>query len=422
MKKISLMTIGAVVFLNATTISQLLKKIDEIPDTKLDNVAIKEMKINKKSVTYSLYPKLTLTGSAEHFNIPTSIRPLPPTESTKIIMTHGSLPFSKNIYRIGFNFNMPLFIKEVYDNKKRMQFLLNATKYKSQINLLKRESTLIIYVSNLNYLYALKKALKTQYDSISTVYKATKTGVKVGRIPEFKLLRLKDSLISIKNRISQVETKIADMQSKIYTLTETKINQPIKFYANNVSKGEFISLKPLKEQLKASKYEIASKKDAYLPKVFLKMQGNRAFAKAYNTNENIALNYASAGIYITWDVFNKKNGADIQKAKIARNKTSLEIAKTIKDLKAQIAYINKSLKEIEKQLVLAKQSVDLKKELLKSAKTAFELNTMTVDEYLGYENDLAKAKADLANLIALKNSLIAQKALIYGKNLKKVFK
>jgi hypothetical protein len=47
---------------------------------------------------------------------------------------------------------------------------------------------------------------------------------------------------------------------------------------------------------------------------------------------------------------------------------------------------------------------------------------MTVDEYLKYEDDLAKAKATLANLIASKNSLIAQKALIYGNNFKKVFK
>ena len=53
---------------------------------------------------------------------------------------------------------------------------------------------------------------------------------------------------------------------------------------------------------------------------------------------------------------------------------------------------------------------------------AFKLNRMSVDEYLNYEDDLAKQRANLANLIALKNSLIAQKALIYGKNLKKVFK
>ena len=47
---------------------------------------------------------------------------------------------------------------------------------------------------------------------------------------------------------------------------------------------------------------------------------------------------------------------------------------------------------------------------------------MSVDDYLKYEDNLAKAKADLANLIANKNMLKANKAFIYGKNLKKVFK
>ena len=64
----------------------------------------------------------------------------------------------------------------------------------------------------------------------------------------------------------------------------------------------------------------------------------------------------------------------------------------------------------------------LKKELLKGAKVAFRLNRMSVDEYLQYEDDLAKTKADLASLIANENTLKANKALIYGENLKKVFK
>jgi outer membrane protein TolC len=414
--------VAATLTVNATTINDLLNNINKTPDTKLDNLMIKEMHTNKKSVASSLYPKITLTTSAEHFSIPTSIRPLPPTESTKIIMSGGNLPFSQNIFRLGFNITMPLFIKEIYDNKKRMEFLLNSTKYQAKINLLKRQSSLIVYVSNLNYLFALKEALLSQKKSIQTTYKGIKTGVEIGRIPEFKLLRLKDTLIAIDNKISQIDTKLQDMKSKIYTLTLIKLNNPINIISYKVDKGDFFAIKPLKEKLKSMSYEIKAKKDANLPKVILKIQGNRAFAKAYNTNENLALNYASAGIYVTWDVFNKKNNSEIQKAKINQNKTALEIQKTIKDLTAQINYINFSLKEIKKQLLLTKESISLKEELLKGAKVAFKLNTMTVDEYLKYEDDLAKAKADLANLIAIKNTLIAQKALIYGKNFKKVFK
>jgi outer membrane protein TolC len=421
MKKLSIILVSTLL-LNASTIDDLLSKIEKTPDTKLDNLMIKEMKTNKKSVTYSLYPKVTLTASAEHFSTPASMVPLPPTDSTAIIKSGGSLPFSQNIYKLGFNVSMPLFIKEIYDNKKKMEYLLNATKYQAKINLLKRQSSLIIYVSNLNYLYALKNALLSQEKSVQTTYDAIKVGVDAGRIPEFKLLRLKDSLISIKNKISQIDTKIDDMKSKIYSLTLTEVDSPIQMTSNKIKKSEFFAIKPLKEKLKSSNYDIKAKKDANLPKVMLKIQGYRAYGEAYNTGDNITENFASAGIYVTWDIFNKKNNSEVQKAKIGQNKTNLEIQKTIKDLTAQINYINSSLEKIKKQLLLTKESISLKEELLKGAKVAFKLGTMTVDEYLKYEDDLVKAKADLANLIAIKNTLIAQKALIYGKNLKKVFK
>jgi outer membrane protein TolC len=317
---------------------------------------------------------------------------------------------------------MPLFVKEIYDNKKRMDFLLKATKYQAKLNLLKREAALITLVSDLNYLFDLKKALKTQQNSIQTTCNAIKVGVNVGRIPAFKLLRLKDALNQIKIKISEIDTKMEDVKAKIYVLTDMYVNKPVNFTDYKINKGEFFALKPLKENLKASYYEIKSKKDAYLPKLSLKIQGNRAFAKAYNNDGNVALNYASAGIYVSWDIFDRKNGSEIQKAKIAQTKTELQIQKTLNDLTSQITDINKNLKQINRQLLLTKESIELKKELLKGAKTAFKLGTMTVDEYLGYEDDLAKAKADLANLVALKNSLLAQKAFIYGKNLKKVFK
>jgi len=409
-------------FLNAQSVGELLEKIENIPQSKIDRLLVKEMKTNKKSVTSALYPKLSLTASAEHFSKPNSMVPLPPTESTKLMMSGGSLPFSKNIFRIGFAFSMPLFIKEIYENKHKMESLLTATRYQTKLNLLKRQSSLIIYLSNLNYLFALKNALLSQLNSVTATYEGVKTGVEVGRIPEFKLLRLKDSIITVKNKISDINTKIADLQSKIYVLTETDVTEPVKLTSYGIEKSEFFAIKPLKEKLKSDSYEIKAKKAANYPKVMLKIQGNRAFAKAYNTDDTIAENFASAGIYVTWDVFDKKNSSEIQKAKIAHSKTTYEILKTEKELSAQINYINKSLFEIKKRLLLTKESVSLKEELLKGAKVAFKLNTMTVDEYLQYEDDLAKTKADLANLIALKNALIAQKAFIYGKNLKKVFK
>ncbi len=421
MKKTSIF-LASMVFLNAQTIHQLFDAVKNLPETKIDNLKVKETKIAKKTVTSSLYPQINLFGNAEHYNSFMSIRPLTPTESAKLTMLNKSIPFSQNIIRVGFDFSMPLFIKSIYDNKEKMSHLINATKYKAKLNLLQREATLVVLLSNYNYLTALKEALLTQKRSIQKTIEAIKVGVEVGRIPEFKLLRLKDAVNQIDINVNQVETNIAKTKSQIYALTKEKLKSPINFEAYEAKAGEYLAVKPIKENIIASKLDVKSKKDEFVPKVMFKINANRGFGWAYNTKDPVALNTASAGIYISWNVFNKKNSSEIEKSKVAYMQNRLELQKTLKDLDAQVQEIDKSLEIIKKSLISAKKSVEIKKELLKSAKVAFKLGTMTVDEYLTYEDDLAKAKANLASLIANKKSLIAQKALIYGNNFKKVFK
>ena len=408
--------------LNATTITNLFDAIKNTPDYKLDKIMVNEMKIDKDSIQSLLYPKITLTGSMEHFNRYNSMAPLTPIQSAEITKTGDSIPFSKNINKLGFSISMPIFIKEIYDNKKKMEVLLKASKISSNIEILKKDALIVIYVSKLNYLFSLKKALLNQKTSIQKSYDSLSVGVKVGRIPEFKLLRLKDSLNQIKIKISNINQNIDEIKSSIYKLTLLNIDKPIKFSSLEINKGEFISIKPIQLQLKASEYDIKSKKDSFYPKVNLKLQGNKSFGDAYNTNENIEENFASAGIYVSWDIFNKKSNSSIQKSKIEYLKESYKLAKLKKDLESEIVKIDSSLKEVNKQIGFIKESIKLKKELLKGAKVAFKLNRMSVDEYLKYEDDLTTAYANLADLIATKNQFKANKALIYGENFKRIFK
>jgi len=421
MKKV--LILSTAILLYATNLTSLFEAVKKIPDTKIDNLMIKEMKINKKEVKYSLFPKINIFASAEHFSNPFSLRPQPPTIAAKIARSGGGYWFSQNIQKIGFNISMPLFVKEIYDNKAKISHLLNAVKYQARINLLKREALLVTLISKMNYLYTLKNALLQKQISIQTTYNAIKVGVKAGRIPEFKLLRLKDALNQIKINLTNIETNIDDLKSQIYKLTKIKINKPVKItIIKNIQKNPFLVLKPLKEKLKASEYNIKANKDSFLPKLILQSKGYRAFAKAYDNKKNLALNFASIGIYLNWSIFDKKTNASIQKSKIELLKNSLTIQKTLKDLNAEIMKINSTLKEIKKAILLTQDSIGLKEELLKSAKTAFKLNTMTVDEYLGYEDALAIERAKLASLVAEKNSLIANLAFIYGNNLERIFK
>ena len=68
-----------VVSLNATSLSELFNAIKQTPDTKIDNVLVKEMKTNKKDVVSKLYPKVELFSSYEHFSTPANVKPMPPT-------------------------------------------------------------------------------------------------------------------------------------------------------------------------------------------------------------------------------------------------------------------------------------------------------------------------------------------------------
>ncbi len=421
MKKLLILS-TALIALNAGEITNLFEAIKKAPESKIDSVAVKQMKTQKKEIIGSLFPKLNVFANTEHFSSPTSIKPMPPTVSQKIGAEKGGYWFSQNITKVGFLASMPLFVKEIYDNKDKISHLITAKEYQKKLNLLKREALLVTYLSKLNYLFSLKNALIQKENSINTTLKAIEVGVNAGSIPKFKLLRLKDALNQIKIKITDTYSAIDTTKAAIYQLTKIKITQPIKFETYNIKPKNFLALKPLEEVKKANEYALKAAKDKNYPSFMLKAQGYRAFAKAYNNDNHLAQNFASIGIYMNWNIFDKTKDANIENAQIQDIKSNLEIQKTLKDLNAQVMKINSSLKEIKKAINLTENSITLKEELLKDAKTAFEENSMTVDEYLTYEDNLADAKASLANLIATKNTLLANLAFIYGNNLERIFK
>jgi len=421
MKKLLILS-TALIALNATDLTNLFDAIKKAPETKIDSVVVKEMKTQKKEITRSLFPKINIFSSYEHFSSPTSVKPMPPTVAAEIGKSGSGYWWSQNITKVGFVASMPIFIKEIYDNKSKISHLIYAKKYQAKINLLKREALLITYISKLNYLFSLKNALSQKQNSIKTTLKAIEIGVNAGSIPKFKLLRLEDALNQIKIKITNINSAIDATKADIYKLTKIKISKPIQLITYKIKQKNFLALKPLIEVKKANEYALKAAKDKNYPSFMLKAQGYRAFAKAYNNNDNLAENFASIGIYMNWDVFDKTKGANIQKAQIENIKSDLNIQKTIKDLNAQVMKIKESLKEIKKAINLTENSITLKEELLKDAKKAFEINSMTVDEYLTYEDNLANAKANLANLIATKNTLLANLAFIYGNNLERIFK
>ena len=409
--------------LNATSLNQLFDAINKAPESKIDEVMLKNMKLNKDKIKSSLFPKISLNASIEHFNRDMSLVPLTPTESKKEQLKNNSLPFGQNIAKIGLSLSMPLFVKEIYENQKKMKNLVKVMKLKSKIDLLKRDALLIGLLSNFNYLFSLKAALLQKKASIQTTIKSIKVGVKNGAIPEFNLLRLQDALTQIDIKVNDIETKINSIKASIYKLTNIVVDYPIKFYSTSYQKDDFVALKPIEWNIKADEKDIDAKKaKKYYPKVFLKANVIKGYVKSYNTDDIDERNIANVGIYLEWNIFDKVANKDIQKAKLNLIKDRLNLSKNEKDLTAEANKLTYDLVLIKKEIIQAKKSIEIKKELLKSAKVAFINQAMNVDEYLGYETDLANAKAKLVGLKAKLNQTKANLAFIYGNNFKSIFK
>ena len=187
------------------------------------------------------------------------------------------------------------------------------------------------------------------------------------------------------------------------------------------TKDEYISLKPIKESINADFKDIEVKKSTFYPNLYLKAKVMRNWTRAYNTDDITSANSASIGLYLEWDIFDKKN-REIQKAKINLSKDMLTLNKTRDELQATELKLSEEIDYLNTQIKEMKDSIKLKKELLKSAKVAFINSAMNVDEYLKYEDSLSLAKANLAKLTAQKNIAVANLAFIYGNDITKVFK
>jgi len=422
MKKLLLIPLVGI-GLQATTLNQLFDAINKAPESKIDEVMLKNMKINKDIVKSSLFPKITLNASIEHYNRDMSLVPLTPTESGKELKAHNSLPFGQNIAKIGVGLSMPLFVKEIYENQKKMKNLIQAIKIKNKIDLLKRDALLIGLLSNFNYLEHLKLSLKEKKASVKRTIQSIQTGVDAGAIPEFNLLRLQDALTQIDIKVNDIETKLNSIKAQIYKLTNIVVDYPMKISFSSYQKDDFVALKPIEWTIKADEKNVDAKKATkWYPKLFLKANIMKGYVKSYNTDNIDERNIANVGLYLQWNIFDKVANKDIQKAKISLIKDKLNLAKNEKDLTAEANKLSYDLVLIHKEIEKAKKSIQIKESLLDSARTAFYNQAMNVDEYLGYETDLASAKATLSGLNAKLNETIANLAFIYGNNFKSIFK
>ncbi|NPA73143.1 MAG: TolC family protein [Epsilonproteobacteria bacterium] len=421
LKKIYVFLTIATIAANAITITELFDSLSKQPSVQKDVMNIMNANIDKKLAKDALYPKLYGSLSYEHFNRPSSLRPFLPTETTSLLANNEPLPFSKDITKVGFSFDFPLFVKSLYTIKDKASILKSAAIDKKKLNFIQKEATILGANANLQYLENLLKALDAKKKSILKTREDVAIKVNNGRAAGVSLLKIDESLNSIETTKNSILSKINELKSLIYTISGVEIDKSVKMKkTEDIKKGELFALLPMKAALKAKKLGIKASKESLYPSLFLKAGYSKSYAKGYNNDKSIDTGFGSIGLYLNIPLFDKTKRTKIQKAKIAYEKEMLSIADTKHSLIVKAKKLEKDMAILKRSEDLAQKSIKINQELLKVARISYKNGRMSEEEYLRYENALFNSFASLYEVKAKVWQDIAELAVIYGNDLKEI--
>jgi outer membrane protein TolC len=405
------------------TINELFNSLKQQPISKKDLTDIKKANLDKQSAKNALYPKLYGELSYEHYNRPASLRPVLPTETSTLLANDEPLPFSNDITKVGVNLSFPIFIKSLYTIKNKASLLKIASKDKQKLNLIQREATILGANANLKYLENLIIALNSKKSSISKTREDILIKVENGRVAQIALIKIDKSINDIDISINNINTKIDELKSTIFTLSGIDIQKSVPLTKiSNIQKDTILALLPLKASLKAKQLGVKASKESLYPALSLKANYSRSYADGYNNDKSLSTDFGSIGLYLKIPLFDNSKFTQIQKAKISYMNEKLNIEDVKHSLLVKASKLEKNLILLKRSKSLAEKSIVITKELLKVAKISYTNGRMDEEEYLRYENSLFDAFASLYEVDAKRWEDIAQLAVIYGNNLKRIVK
>ena len=408
----------------AHSMDELFEALKNHPQTKLDIANLKQANIGKKMVYSKLLPKIDLVGSYDNYSTPTGMVPVPPNKLLPMVKNPSvAQPFSENIYRAGVKLSMPLFVKSIYTNAKKLKVLQNTARLKKIIDEQKNMSILVDADANLLYLDSLIKALNIKKKSLLKSKQTIDIQVKSGRLPQIASYKIENAINEISIKENSIKMQKQKAISLIYSLTGIKLQNAIDLeQLHDIQKNEIFLLKPLKEKIKAQKLELQATKEKLYPSLALKGSYIYSKADAYNNDKSVNEHYSDIGIGASMPLFSMTNYRQIQMEKVKLLKKNYEYQKAKDELIAQTNMLEKSLKLLDKSIKLHKKNVQNQNELLKVAKISFESLRLSTEEYLRYEDAYIMAKAKLYEAQAKRWQTLMQLAVIYNNNIEELIK
>ena len=419
-----LICMTATLQLHATNITALLNTLEKRPEHRLDTLDVEKSKLGQQAVSDKLLPTINLFGGYEISNSPASLLPVPPNDLIEMVKDQRiGQPFSKNIFREGVNFIWPLFVKSIYTLEDKAALLNLAAKEKKKLNLIQREAVIVGSVAQLRYLESLKAALMAKKRSILETRVSTNMKVKEGRAAESTLFVLNSNINTLEIAMNNIDQNINLISSKIETLTGVYLKRSVSLSTkHHVNKSEILALKPLEIKVRASQKGVQAAGEAYIPSIVTKGNYTYSQADAYNNDKSLHESFGTAGIYISMPLFDNSKNTASEQAKVAYLKEQTNLEQTKHSLLVQAKQIEREIKLLRRSVSLARKSVSDQRKLLVIAKVSLANGTITEEEYLRYEDALAEAKAALYKAEAQKWQDIAQLAVIYGNDLRRIVK
>lgn len=415
---------AAALQLQATSITSLLDTLEKRPEYRLDMLDVEKSALGKQTVSDKLMPTVGLYAGYEISSSPNGMLPIPPNTLIGMVKDQSiGQPFSKNIFREGVSFTWPLFVKSLYTLEEKAELLNLAAKEKRQLNLIQREAVVVGSVAQLRYLEALKSALNAKKRSIQQTEVTTKMKVKEGRAPQSAIFVLNSHVNELDIAMNNIDQSINLLISKIETLTGVHLTQslPLRVKAS-VRRGEIFALRPLRSKAEAGKKGMKAANEAYIPSIVTKGNYTLSQADAYNNGRSLHEDYGTAGVYLSMPLFDASKGTASEQAKVDYLKEKTTLDQTEHRLRVQARQLEQEMRLLKKSVALARKSVADQKRLLKIAKVSLTNGTITQEEYLRYEDALADAKAVLYKAEAQRWQDMAQLAVIYGNDLRRIVK
>ncbi len=401
----------------AVSIGDLLEAAARQPGYQVKAMSVQESNLRKERATAALFPRLGLFGRLESYNSPTNLRPMPPTEVN--VQSGESIPFSREILRYGLNFDVPVYVRELYVLRQKAGLLQRKAETDRRLDLLGRQSAVVSLNSTLAYIQSLEQAIAARHVSLGKTLEDMAVKVKTGRSPESELLKVRKILNDLDQQRNELEAKRLDTLREIYSLTGIELTGPVAMTLVRKPTGtSYLPVTAAQYNAAAAAKEVTRQRAAHWPTLSITgfVSGNDG--EAYNTDSHVYRSYNEIALVLKFPLFDRTLSTDESIARVQLGKANKQLEQTRLDMAALAGALDRKIPIIESSIGLAKKSIADSKTLLAIAKVAVRSGRMTMEDYLRYESDVLAAQAALYQARQQRWQIVSQQAALYGTDLK----